>query len=575
MYKAKGLGVSNGYKKGVALILKDGEVQVEHVHITDTALEIKKTDNAFKLTCKQISDLKDAAAESIGDRNAGIFDAHLEILDDPLLRDKIEYYINEEKRESSWAVATARDEIKKLFDEIDDEYMRARAADISDICNRIIRNIKGIKDIDFNKIKEDTILITHDLTPSDTAKIGNSPIVGFATEVGGVTSHSAIMAAAMNIPAVVGLGDNFLENVSDNDIVLIDGKDGEIIINPDEETLRVFTKKIEESNEEEKRLKLFINKNGATKDGKKIIIEGNIGIPRDVENVISFGGEGIGLFRSEFLFINRQTLPSEEEQFESYSEVVKAMKGKPVIIRTLDIGGDKNVPAMNLPKETNPFLGYRAIRICLKRTTFFKIQAKAILRASAFGKIKVMFPMISSLGEVLSAKKIFEKAKEELTEEGKKFDESIEIGVMIEIPAAAIISDILAQNVDFFSIGTNDLIQYTCAVDRVNEKVSYIYQPLHPAILKLIKMVSDSAQKYGIECGVCGEMAGSAGLSPLLVGLGVTNLSMSSSKILRTKEFLSNFTFDQCKKIADDMLKNTTTEENLDYFEKNLRIGGK
>ncbi len=422
-----------------------------------------------------------------------------------------------------------------------------------------------------SNITEPSVIIAHDLTPSDTARIGSCPVIGFATEIGGKTSHSAIMAAAMQIPAVVALGEGFIDEINNGDIVLIDGRDGYVTINPTPEVEKEFTEKKERYEKELQRLATYVTKEGATKDGKRVIIEGNIGKPADADQVIANGGEGIGLFRSEFLFMDKTILPTEEEQFLAYKSVVEKFGEKPVIIRTLDIGGDKNVPAMNLPKEENPFLGYRAIRICLHRPHFFKVQVRALLRASAFGNLKVMFPMISSLEEVKAAKAIFEEAKQELREAKVAFNENIPIGIMIEIPAAAVNAMALGKYVDFFSIGTNDLIQYSCAVDRINEKISNLYQPLHPGVLRLIKMVGDAAAANNIECGVCGEMGGSRGMSAILVGLGVTNLSMSASKMLRTKDFLSNFTYEDCKKIANDMINNESAEENEAYFNKNLK----
>ena len=571
MIKKKGLGVSNGYSKAKAFVLKKVKIEIEHRYVSDVNAEVDRLNKAIELSVNQIKKLKEESINRIGEKNAEIFDAHLMMIDDDTFRDRIKYFICDERKDAVYAVDKTRDELKKTFEAIDDEYMRARAADICDISDRIMRNLMGEKDIDISSLKEPFIIIAHDLTPSDTARIGNSPVVGFATEIGGKTSHSAIMAAAMNIPAVVALGEGFINEVNNGDLILIDGREGNIVVNPTDEELKIFDDKKERYDKEVIRLEAYKDKLGQTKDGKRVVIEGNIGSPQDADKVLSFGGEGIGLFRSEFLFMDKTTLPTEEEQFEAYKTVVEKFKDKPVIIRTLDIGGDKNVPALNLPKEENPFLGYRAIRICLHRPHFFKVQARALLRASAFGNLKVMFPMISCLEEVLEAKKIFEECKQELKEKKIEFNEKMPIGIMIEIPAAAIAASILAKHVDFFSIGTNDLIQYSCAVDRVNEKISNLYKPLHPSVLRLIKMVGDAAKDNNIECGVCGEMGGSRGMSAILVGLGVTNLSMSSSKILRTKDFLSNFTYDECKKIANDMINAESTEQNEEYFNKYLK----
>ena len=571
MIEKKGLGVSNGYSKAKAFVLKKNKIEIEHRYVSDVDAEMRRVDTAIEQSIKQIETLRDESIKRIGEKNAEIFDAHLMMITDDTFKERIKYFVCDEKKDAVYAVEMTKNELKKTFEAIDDEYMRARAADICDISDRLMRNLMGEEDVDISSIREPSIIIAHDLTPSDTARIGNAPVVGFATEIGGKTSHSAIMAAAMNIPAVVALGDGFVNSVNTGDLVLIDGREGNICINPSEDVIKDFDKKKEKYEEEEKRLKLFIDKLGLTKDGKRVVIEGNIGNPQDADKVIDNGGEGIGLFRSEFLFMDKTTLPTEEEQFDAYKAVVEKFKDKPVIIRTLDIGGDKNVPALNLPHEDNPFLGYRAIRICLHRPHFFKVQARALLRASAFGNLKVMFPMISSLEEVLKAKEIFEEAKQELKTSNINFNDKMPIGIMIEIPAAAINAHVLAKYVDFFSIGTNDLIQYSCAVDRINEKVSDLYRPLHPSVLRLIKMVGDAAAKYGIECGVCGEMGGSRGMSAILVGLGVTNLSMSASKILRTKDFISKFTYDECKKIANDMIESESAEANEKYFDEKLK----
>ena len=571
MIEKKGLGVSNGYSKAKAFVLKKVKIEIEHRYVTDVNAEMDRLSKAIEESVKQIETLKEESINRIGEKNAEIFDAHLMMITDDTFRDRIKYFICDEKKDAVYAVDKTRDELKKTFEAIDDEYMRARAADICDISDRLMRNLMGEKDADISTIKEPSIIIAHDLTPSDTARIGNAPVVGFATEIGGKTSHSAIMAAAMNIPAVVALGDGFINDVNNGDLILIDGREGNIVVNPTEEVIKEFDEKKAKYEKEVERLASFKDKLGSTKDGHRVIIEGNIGTPADAGKVIEVGGEGIGLFRSEFLFMDKTTLPTEEEQFNAYKEVVEKFKDKPVIIRTLDIGGDKNVPALNLPKEENPFLGYRAIRICLHRPHFFKVQARALLRASAFGNLKVMFPMISALEEVKAAKQIFEEAKQELRDAKTAFDENIQIGIMIEIPAAAVNAMTLGKYVDFFSIGTNDLIQYSCAVDRINEKISNLYKPLHPSVLRLIKMVGDAAAANKIECGVCGEMGGSRGMSAILVGLGCTNLSMSASKILRTKDFISKFTYEECKKVASDMLEAESAEENEKYFNEKLK----
>ena len=570
MIQRCGLGVSNGYSKAKALVLRNVDIEIEHRYVTNVNAEIKRLEDAIDKTVNQIKTLRQASFNRIGEKNAAIFDAHLMILEDNIFKDKILYYIRDEKKDAAYAVDKTKKELKKTFESIDDEYMRARAADIGDIADRLIRNLMGKNNADISTITEPSIVIAHDLTPSDTARIGSAPVVGFATEIGSKTSHSAIMAAAMNIPAVAGLGEGFIDEVETGDLVLIDGRDGNIIVNPTDDAIKKFDLKKEEFDNEVKRLALYKNRLGMTKDGKRIVIEGNIGTPQDLDKVIENGGEGIGLFRSEFLFMDKTTLPTEEEQFIAYKEVTEKCKNKAIIIRTLDIGGDKNVPALNLSKEENPFLGYRAIRICINRPHFFKVQIRAILRAAVYGNLKIMFPMISSLEELKLALQIVEEAKQELKDSKIDFNDKIPIGIMIEIPAAAISAHILAKYVDFFSIGTNDLIQYSLAVDRINEKVSYLYKPLHPSILRLIKLVGDAAKENNIECGVCGEMAGSRGTPIILIGLGCTSLSMSASKILRTKELISKFTYDECKKMAENMVNGESAEENQKYFDEML-----
>ena len=389
--------------------------------------------------------------------------------------------------------------------------------------------------------------------------------MGFITEIGGRTSHSAIMARSMGLPAAAGAGEQ-ARIIKNGDYVLLDGCSGEIVLNPEKEREEEFDRKKAKFDEQRRMLETYRTQEGATSDGHRVIIEGNIGTPADAERVDAVGGEGVGLFRSEFLFMDRSDLPGEEEQFEAYKKAAEIMTNRPVIIRTLDIGGDKEVPALDLEKEQNPFLGYRAIRICLDREELFMTQLRALLRASAFGDVRIMFPMISSLEEVLSAKKMVERAKEQLKAEGVSYNENIKIGIMIEIPVAAICADILAKEVDFFSIGTNDLIQYSCAVDRINDKISSLYRPLHPGVLRLIKMAADAAKAEGIECGVCGEMAGSRGMASVLCGLGVTNLSMSASSILAAKSDLAHHTYDECVKLAESLLGGSSATQNESTF---------
>ncbi len=423
-----------------------------------------------------------------------------------------------------------------IFESIDDAYLRERAADIKDVSKRMIANLAG-QTVGLEIEKENTIVVAHDLTPSDTAQLDKTKVKGFITNIGGRTSHSAIMARTLEIPAVVGLGD-ITTSVKNDDLIIVDGIEGLVIINPDEATVAEYKTKIEAFEAEKEELKKLLDVKVVTKDGKHIEVCGNIGKPKDADQVLENGGDGVGLFRTEFLYMDRDSAPTEEEQYEAYKYVLEAMKNKKVVIRTLDIGGDKTLPYLPLPEEMNPFLGYRAIRLCLDRKDIFKVQIRALLRASVYGKLAVMFPMISGLEEFQAAKEFVEECRAELHAEGIATSDSIQWGIMVEIPAAAVYADELAKHVDFFSIGTNDLIQYTLAADRMSEKVSYLYNPMHPAVLRLIKMTIDGAHKHGKWVGMCGEMAGDERAIPTLVEYGLDEFSMSATSILTAKKII-------------------------------------
>lgn len=560
MFILKGLAVSEGLAKAKALILSVADLNTEKTLVDDIDSEKKRIDDAVSLSINQIETLKNESMDTLGSENAEIFDAHIMMLSDPDFAQQMKVLIDNEKTNAPYAASQAGKMMEEMFMAMDSEYMRARAADVCDITSRIIKNLNGIVDDVLDNISDDCIIIAHDLTPSETAKIGNKPVVGFATQIGGKTSHSAIMARSLGIPAVCGIGETVF-NIKNNDILLLDGLSGDIIVNPDAGAIKAFDEKLAKYNDAKKLLEIYKNMEGSTRDGHKILIEGNIGSPADAKKVMDFGGEGVGLFRSEFLFMDRSDLPSEEEQFLAYKEATEICGDKPLIIRTLDIGGDKEVKPLGLEKEDNAFLGYRAIRICLNDTELFKTQLRALLRASHFGNIKIMFPMISCLEELLQAKAIIEDTKLKLKLKGIPFNEKIKLGIMIEIPAAAIISDVLARHCDFFSIGTNDLIQYSCAVDRMNEKISHLYNPYHIGVLKLIKMTAENGAKAGIEVGVCGETAGQNGFAPILVGLGITNLSMSAGSILRAKAQLSEKTLKECTEYANKILECETLEQ--------------
>ncbi|MDY3618867.1 phosphoenolpyruvate--protein phosphotransferase [Agathobaculum sp.] len=553
MLKIKAIGVSEGLAHAKALLIREEDLTVVKDSITDVEAEQQRVLDAVGKAKQQISLLREEAERTIGPEEAEIFDAHLMMLDDPDFVEGMTGMIAEEKVCAEYACFCNCENFQQMFRAMDDEYMQARAADIGDISKRVLKNLKGIADNAIDAITEPCILIANDLTPSDTARIGSKPVVGFITRIGGRTSHSAIMARSMGIPAIAGAGDK-VDDIADGDELLLDGSAGEIVVSPDEATLTEFAHKLEKAEKLRAVLETYRDREGATKDGRRVVIEGNIGTPGDAKRVAELGGEGVGLFRSEFLFMDRDDLPSEEEQFEAYKKACQEMAGKPVIIRTLDIGGDKEVPALGLEKEQNPFLGYRAIRICLNRTDLFLTQLRALLRAAKFGDLRIMFPMISSVDEVRAAKQVLQQAKDLLTAEGAEFDLNVKIGIMVEIPVAAVCADVLAKEVDFFSIGTNDLIQYSCAVDRINEKISYLYRPLHPGVLRLIRMTAKAANENHIEVGVCGEMAGTPGMAPVLCGLGVTNLSMSASAMLGAKAELAEVTFEECRMLAERLL---------------------
>lgn len=564
MFIFKAIGVSEGLARAKALLIKEVDTSVVKEIITDVAAEQARVDEAAAKAQKQIEALREDARKNIGEAEALIFDAHLGMLEE--LADGTKEHIEEDLVCAEYACFVNCEDTQAMFRAMEgDEYMQARAADVGDISQRLIMNLKGITDNALDSITEPCIIIANDLTPSDTAKTGSKPVLGFITRIGGRTSHSAIMARSMGIPAVAGAGDK-ADQIQDGDELLLDGAAGEVVVNPDEKTLAAFAVKQEAEAKRKEMLAKFKDRPGGTSDGRRIIIEGNIGKPDDAVRVAELGGEGVGLFRSEFLFMDRPDLPGEEEQFEAYKKACEILEGKPVIIRTLDIGGDKEVPALDLEKEQNPFLGYRAIRICLNQTDLFLTQLRALLRAAKYGDLRIMFPMISSVEEFRSAKQILQQAKDLLTAEGVEFNPNVKVGIMVEIPVAAVMADCLAQEVDFFSIGTNDLIQYSCAVDRINEKISYLYRPLHPGVLRLIHMTAQAAAKNNIECGVCGEMAGTPGMAPVLCGLGVTNLSMSASAMLAAKADLAAHTFEECKELAEKMLASSNANENEKIF---------
>lgn len=531
-----GIPASRGYAIGQAFIKKHEELKITDEKVKDVAAEKESLRRAAEASKTQLEKIRKKAFESMGEEKAMVFDAHLMFFDDPEFMGGIEAEI---ENSGSNAIKATNDVMKSyvaIFESMDDEYMRERAADIKDVSKRLMNNLAGIEDSILIE-ENNTIVVADDLTPSDTAQLDKEKVIAFLTNVGGRTSHSAIMARTLEIPAVVGLKD-ITDVVKNGDILIVDGIEGRVYIDPDHDTVTKFIALQEAHNKEKEELKKLIEVEAVTKSGKRIEVAGNIGKPEDVHKVLENGADGIGLFRTEFLYMDREEMPTEEEQFESYKYVLEKMENKPVVIRTLDIGGDKQLPYLVMPNEMNPFLGYRAIRLCLDRTDIFKIQLRALLRASVYGNLKVMFPMVSSLDEFQKSKEIVEECTKELKAEGKEVSDSIEWGIMVEIPAAAVMADELAKHVDFFSIGTNDLIQYTLAADRMSEKVSYLYDPMHPAVLRLIKMTIDGAHSQGKWVGMCGEMAGDETAIPTLVEYGLDEFSMSASSILRAKQII-------------------------------------
>ena len=533
----KGIAASKGYAIGKVFLQEHEEIVITDAKITDITAEKEKMQKALDDSKAQLEVIKAKAAEEMGAEKAAVFEAHITLLDDPEFTGAMMNEVEMNSVNGLKAIESVTNTFVAIFDSMDDEYMRERAADIKDVSKRILSNFAGKGGDDFAITENNTVVVAHDLTPSDTAGLDRSKVVGFITNIGGRTSHAAIMARTLEIPAVLGLGD-ITDCVKTGDTVIVDGITGDVIINPSEEVLNEYLAKKEKFQAEQEELKKLIDVKTTTKSGRRIEVCGNIGKPEDVEGVIANGGDGVGLFRTEFLYMDRENAPTEEEQFESYKYVLEKMNGKQVVIRTLDIGGDKTLPYLPLPEEMNPFLGYRAIRLCLDRKEIFKVQLRALLRASIYGNLCVMFPMISGLEEFLQAKEVVDECKAELKSEGKEYSETIQWGIMVEIPAAAVYADELAKHVDFFSIGTNDLIQYTLAADRMSEKVSYLYNPMHPAVLRLIKMTIDGAHKHGKWVGMCGEMAGDEAAIPTLVEYGLDEFSMSATSILNAKKIM-------------------------------------
>ncbi len=567
-----GTGASPGIALGKALVIEHSELVVEKRNISNIEEEIQKLENAVKVSKEELTKVKEKALIELGEHEAEIFEAHLLVLEDPELIDSAISKIRDEKVNADYALNEIKEMFVAMFESMDNEYMRERAADIKDVTNRVLRHILGIKVVDLAGLDEEVVLIAHDLTPSDTATMNKSMVLGFLTDIGGRTSHTAIMARTLEIAAVVGL-DDITKKVKDGDYIVFNGDTGEVIVNPDEETKAKYASLKEKFEEYRKSLELLKGQESITTDGRHVELAGNIGSPNDVSGLIKNDAEGVGLYRTEFLYMDKEDdFPSEEEQYEAYKAVLEGMNNKPIVIRTLDIGGDKELPYFEMDAEMNPFLGYRAIRLCLDRKDIFKTQLRALYRASVHGKLRIMFPMISSLEELLSAKEVIKEVLEELDAEKIAYANDVEVGMMIEIPSAAVISDVLAKHVDFFSIGTNDLIQYTCAVDRMNQKISHLYNQFNPAVLRLIKMVIDNAHKEGKWVGMCGESAGDQRMIPILLGFGLDEFSMSPISILPARKLINSLSYAEMQKFGDEVLAMGTAKEIKEYVDKTFNI---
>lgn len=568
----KGTGASPGVALGKALVIEHSELNIEKKNIENVEAEVEKLQVAVEESKKVLEQVKERAKVELGEHEAEIFEAHLLVLQDPELIDQTIAKIRDEKVNADFALNEVKEMFVSIFESMDNEYMRERAADIKDVTNRVLRHILGIKVVDLSALSEEVILIAHDLTPSDTATMNKKMVLGFLTNIGGRTSHTAIMARTLEIAAVVGLSD-VTENVKDGDFIVFNGETGQVIVNPDEKVINEYRDLKSKFDEEKEALKQLIGKASITLDDRHVELAGNIGSPNDLEGLLKNDAEGVGLYRTEFLYMDKEdNFPSEEEQYEAYKAVLEGMNGKPIVIRTLDIGGDKELKYFKMDEEMNPFLGYRAIRLCLDRTDIFKTQLRALYRASVHGKLRIMFPMISSLEELLKAKAIIKEVLSEMDAEGIEYAKDVEVGMMIEIPSAAVISDILAKHVDFFSIGTNDLIQYTCAVDRMNQKISYLYNQFNPAVLRLIKMVIDNAHKEGKWVGMCGEAAGDQRMIPILLGMGLDEFSMSPISILPARKFITSVKYEDMKKFANEVLTMGTAEEIKAYVDKTFNM---
>ncbi len=569
--KVNGIGASSGIAIAKAFKLEHVELQIEKKHVSSVDQEIERFNHALAKSKEELEAIRQQALVELGEDKAQIFSAHLLVLSDPELIDVVKNKIRTEQLNAEYALDEVAQMFVSMFESMENEYMKERATDIRDVTKRVLNLLLGISTVSLSSINEEVIIIAEDLTPSDTAQLNRNFVKGFATDIGGRTSHSAIMARSMEIPSVVGTKE-ITNQVETGTMIIVDGLDGTVVINPTDEEISYYIKKKAEYETQKTEWAKLVNVQTTSKDGHHVELAANIGTPNDVDGVLRNGAEGVGLYRTEFLYMGRDELPTEDEQFEAYKAVLEKMDDKPVVVRTLDIGGDKELPYLDLPKEMNPFLGFRAIRLCLSEPNIFRIQLRALLRASIYGNLKIMFPMIATLGEFRQAKQLLLEEKEKLIQNGVEVSDEIELGIMVEIPSTAILADQFAKEVDFFSIGTNDLIQYTMAADRMNEQVSYLYQPYSPAILRLVDIVIKAAHSEGKWAGMCGEMAGDPIAVPLLLGLGLDEFSMSASSILPNRGHIRNLSKTETEKVAQQALQCSTTDEVVELVNKSFKL---
>ena len=558
-----GIAASDGIAIAPAYLLTEPDLSFEKKTISDSGAEILRFEEAVKQAHQEISLIKKRAEESLGSEEAQVFEAHLMFLDDPEFIGQIKQVITDQLINAEAALDQIAQMFITMFSAMEDNpYMQERAADIKDVSERMMAILLGLKVPSPATIDHEVIVVAHDLTPSDTAQLNKKYVKAFVTDIGGRTSHSAIMARSLEIPAIVG-SQSITQSVKDGQTIIVDALAGQVILNPSQEDIANYQQKAQDFQKQKEEWAKLVDAPSVTQDGHQVELAANIGTPKDVEAVLANGAEGIGLYRTEFLYMDSANFPTEDEQFEAYKTVLEAMDGKPVIVRTMDIGGDKELPYLDLPKEMNPFLGYRAIRISLDRTEIFKTQLRALLRASNYGNLRIMFPMIATLKEFRQAKAVLEAVKADLLAEGQTVADNIQVGIMVEIPAAAVLADQFAKEVDFFSIGTNDLIQYTMAADRMNEQVSYLYQPYNPSILRLIKNVIDASHREDKWTGMCGEMAGDQTAVPILLGMGLDEFSMSASSVLKTRSLMQSLTLSDLQKLADRALNEAGTVDEV------------